>query len=141
MHRYLYVLMVQLAETAGCLRYHQIGPRLPRWLLRCQDQANADTFPETLAFLSFMLGVRRVGTIGGASEPQREGLIEYHRGHLSVLNRRGLNRPPASATPQICKTTGRRRPNVLEKRLESIKTMESTSATWVAESRESREKR
>ncbi|MEO8384633.1 MAG: Crp/Fnr family transcriptional regulator [Betaproteobacteria bacterium] len=90
MHRYLYVLMAQLAETAGCLRYHQIGPRLARWLLMSQDRANADTFPVTQVFLSYMLGVRRVGVTGAASELQRDGLIEYHRGHLSVLNRRGL---------------------------------------------------
>jgi len=90
MHRYLYVLMAQLAESAGCLRYHQIGPRLARWLLMSQDRAHSDTFKVTHEFLSFMLGVRRVGITVAASGLQRDGLIEYSRGNLKVLNRPGL---------------------------------------------------
>ncbi|MCY7389387.1 MAG: Crp/Fnr family transcriptional regulator [Burkholderiales bacterium] len=90
MHRYLYVLIAQLAESAGCLRYHQIAPRLARWLLMSQDRAHSDTFQVTHEFLSYMLGVRRVGITVAAGHLQREGLIEYRRGNLKVLNRKGL---------------------------------------------------
>jgi CRP-like cAMP-binding protein len=88
--RYLYVLMNQLASAAACTRFHQIDARLSRWLLMMQDRAHADTFGVTQEFLSFMLGVRRVGVSAAAAALQSKGLIEYSRGRLAVLDRRRL---------------------------------------------------
>ena len=88
--RYVYVVMVQQASAAACLRYHAIGPRLARWLLMSQDRARSETFPITQEFLAYMLGVRRVGVTQAAGALQRAGLVEYHRGILSVLDRVGL---------------------------------------------------
>ncbi len=88
--RYVYVLMAQLTDSAGCLRFHQIGPRLARWLLMSQDRARADKFRVTQEFLAYMLGVRRVGITTAAGSLQRAGLIEYHRGEVTVLDRKGL---------------------------------------------------
>jgi CRP-like cAMP-binding protein len=88
--RYLSVLMAQLVTTAACVRFHQIGPRLARWLLMSQDRAASDTFHVTHEFLSYMLGVRRVSITLAAGALQDAGLVEYHRGDFKVLNRSGL---------------------------------------------------
>lgn len=90
LNRYLYVLMAQMARSATCLRFHLILPRLARWLLMSQDRAQAADLQVTHEFLAYMLGVRRVGVTQAAGSLQRQGLITYHRGHVSVLDRAGL---------------------------------------------------
>jgi CRP-like cAMP-binding protein len=90
MSRYLYVLMSQLACAAACTRFHHIDARLGRWLLMMHDRAHAETFGVTQEFLSFMLGVRRVGISAAAASLHRRGLIEYSRGRVTLLDRKGL---------------------------------------------------
>lgn len=90
LQQYLYVLMAQRAASAACLRFHEISPRLARWLLMSQDRAHIDCFAMTQVFLSAMLGVRRVGVTAAAGDLLRRGLITYHRGELTVLDRAGL---------------------------------------------------
>jgi CRP-like cAMP-binding protein len=90
LQRYVVVLMDQLATSAACARFHTVGPRLARWLLMTQDRAQADHFAVTHEFLAYMLGMRRVGITQAAKALQTQGLIEYHRGHLKVRNRPGL---------------------------------------------------
>ena len=82
--------MAQLAESTACVRFHQIGPRLARWLLMSQDRSSADIFIVTQEFLSYMLGVRRAGITAAAGALQKAGLIQYQRGRLTVINRTGL---------------------------------------------------
>ena len=92
----LLVRLHQQALAAGCERFHRIGPRLARWLLMSQDRAQADTFHVTQEFLALMLGVRRVSVTVAASRFQKNGLISYHRGEITVQDRAGLQEQACS---------------------------------------------
>ncbi|MCJ0765216.1 Crp/Fnr family transcriptional regulator [Variovorax terrae] len=86
----LLVRLYQQTLALACERFHMIGPRLARWLLMSQDRAQAGSFHVTQEFMALMLGVRRVGVSMAAGIFQQNGLIEYHRGELKVLNRPAL---------------------------------------------------
>ena len=100
--RYAYVLLAQLSQAVACVRFHEIAPRLARWLLMCQDRSPGDTFPMTQEFLSTMLGVRRVSVTNAAGELQSRGLIHYHRGLLQVIDRPGLLEVSCSCYQRDC---------------------------------------
>lgn len=89
-HQYLAVRVDQVAVAVTCQRFHAIGPRMARWLLMVHDRAHRDTFQVTHEDLAHLLGVRRVGVTVAASDFQRRGLIRYHRGVLTVIDRGAL---------------------------------------------------
>jgi CRP-like cAMP-binding protein len=94
-------LLVRLHEqtlAAGCERFHMTAPRLARWLLMSQDRAQADTFHVTQEFLALMLGVQRVSVSEAASRFQKNGLIRYSGGALTVQDRASLEAEAAAAT-------------------------------------------
>lgn len=90
--RYTQAFFVSAAMTAACNRLHKIDERLARWMLTCEDRAQSNELRMTQEFLAIMLGTRRAGVTEAAGRLQAEGLIEYKRGVIHIINRRGLEK-------------------------------------------------
>ena len=88
--RYTQALITQMAQTAVCNRHHSLDQQLRRWLLLSLDRLQGDELAMTQELMANMLGVRREGVTEAALNLQRAGLIRYTRGHISVLDRAGL---------------------------------------------------
>jgi CRP-like cAMP-binding protein len=88
--RYAIVQGMQVAQTAACNRLHDIKQRLARWLLMTQDRVDAESLPITHDFLATMLGTDRPSVSSAAGILQRDGLIEYTRGAVKIVNRKKL---------------------------------------------------
>jgi CRP-like cAMP-binding protein len=88
--RYAEAVMVQVAQHAACNRSHSMEQRCARWLLMTHDRVEGDEFPLTQQFLAQMLGVRRATVTIIAGALQKAGLIDYSRGRIRIVNRRGL---------------------------------------------------
>jgi len=90
MLRYTQALITQMSQTAVCNRHHSVEQQLCRWLLLTLDRLPTNELTLTQELIANMLGVRREGITETAGNLQREGLISYRRGHITVLNRAGL---------------------------------------------------
>ena len=90
LNRYAAGLAMQVAQTAACNRLHKIEERLSRWLLIAQDRVDSGIVPITHDFLATMLGTDRPSVTVAAGMLQREGIIEYTRGSVRILNRKKL---------------------------------------------------
>jgi CRP-like cAMP-binding protein len=88
--RYTLALLTQMAQTAVCNRHHTVDQQLCRWLLLSLDRLPGNELAMTQELIANMLGVRREGVTEAAGKLQKEGLITYHRGHITVLDRPGL---------------------------------------------------
>ncbi len=90
MLRYTQALMTQISQTAVCNRHHSIEQQLCRWLLLTLDRLPSNELTITQELIAGMLGVRREGITEAAGNLQRASLISYRRGHITVLDRSGL---------------------------------------------------
>jgi CRP-like cAMP-binding protein len=90
--RYTQALITQMAQTAVCNRHHSLDQQLCRWLLLSLDRLQGNELVMTQELIANMLGVRRESVTEGALKLQQAGLIHYTRGHISVLDRHGLEK-------------------------------------------------
>ena len=88
--RYTQALITQMAQTAVCNRHHSLDQQLCRWLLLSLDRLSGNELVMTQELIGNMLGVRREGVTEAALNLQKDGLIRYARGHITVLDRPGL---------------------------------------------------
>jgi CRP-like cAMP-binding protein len=90
--RYTQVLITQISLNAACNRHHSIEQQLCRWLLSCLDRSPSNELAMTHELIAITLGVRREGVTVAAGRLQYEGLISYRRGHITVLDRAGIEK-------------------------------------------------
>ena len=88
--RYTQALITQISQTAICNRLHPVEQRFCRWLLLSHDRVRSNELEMTQELIASMLGGRRESVTVAAGRLQDEGLISYMRGHITILNRPGL---------------------------------------------------
>jgi len=88
--RYTMALLNQVAQVTSCNRLHEVQERCARWLLQTHDRVDSDSFPLTQEFLAQMLGVHRPTVTVAAGMLHKAGLIDYTRGSITIIDRKGL---------------------------------------------------
>ena len=87
---FTHLLMIQIAQTAACNRFHVVTQRMARWMLMTSDRVNSNEFRITQEFLALMLGVRRSGVSVAMCGLRERKLIVYRRGTITILDHGGL---------------------------------------------------
>lgn len=117
MLRYTQALITQMAQTAVCNRHHSIDQQLCRWLLLSLDRLPSNQLTMTQELIANMLGVRREGVTEAAGKLQRQGVIEYSRGHITVLDRHKLEQVSCECYAVVKKETDRLLPYVPQRQV------------------------
>lgn len=105
--RYTQALITQMSQTAVCNRHHTVDQQLSRWLLLTLDRRPNNELTITQELIANMLGVRREGVTEAAGKLQAAGYIRYRRGHITVLDRIGLERESCECYRVVKKEVGR----------------------------------
>jgi CRP-like cAMP-binding protein len=111
--RYTLALLTQMAQTAVCNRHHSVDQQLCRWLLLSLDRLPSSDLSMTQELIANMLGVRREGVTEAAGKLQKSGLIYYSRGHITVLDRPGLEARVCECYEVVRKEFSRLLPDVI----------------------------
>lgn len=105
--RYTQSLITQMAQTAVCNRHHTVDQQLCRWLLLSLDRLPGNKLNMTQELMANMLGVRREGVTDAAGKLQKRGVIEYSRGHITVVDRPALEKLSCECYAVVKKETDR----------------------------------
>jgi CRP-like cAMP-binding protein len=119
--RYTQSLITQMAQTAVCNRHHSIDQQLCRWLLLSMDRLPGNKLTMTQELIANMLGVRREGVTEAAGKLQKLGVIDYKRGHITVLDRPMLEELSCECYAVVKRETDRLLPHVVGADGESMK--------------------
>ena len=111
--RYTQALITQMAQTAVCNRHHSLDQQLCRWLLLSLDRLQSNQLVMTQELIANMLGVRREGVTEAAGQLHKAGLIRYQRGHITILDRAGLERRTCECYAVVKKEYDRLLPDTL----------------------------
>jgi CRP-like cAMP-binding protein len=111
--RYTQALITQMSQTAVCNRHHTLDQQLCRWLLLSLDRLKGNDLVMTQELIANMLGVRREGVTEAALKLQKALLIRYARGHITILNRPGLEARTCECYAVVKKEYDRLLPNAL----------------------------
>jgi CRP-like cAMP-binding protein len=111
--RYTQALITQMAQTAVCNRHHSLDQQLCRWLLLSLDRLASNELAMTQELIANMLGVRREGVTEAAGRLQNAGLIEYRRGHITVIDREGLEARTCERYAVVKKESDRLLPDLM----------------------------
>jgi CRP-like cAMP-binding protein len=111
--RYTQALITQMAQTAVCNRHHSLDQQLCRWLLLSLDRLKGFELVMTQELISNMLGVRREGVTEAALKLQKQGLIRYARGRITVLDRPGIEKSSCECYAVVKKEYDRLLPDIV----------------------------
>ena len=111
--RYTQALITQMAQTAVCNRHHTVDQQLCRWLLLSLDRLNSNKLTMTQELIANMLGVRREGVTEAAGKLHAAGLIDYSRGHITVVDRPGLEKDACECYAVVKREFDRLLPNII----------------------------
>lgn len=112
--RYTMALLAQMAQTAACNRHHSVDQQLCRWLLLSLDRLPTNELVMTQELIANMLGVRREGVTVAAGKLQKAGLINYSRGHITILDRPGLEARVCECYEVVKKEFARLLPDIID---------------------------
>lgn len=110
--RFTQALISQMSQTAVCNRHHSLDQQLCRWLLLSLDRLPGNELVMTQELIANMLGVRREGVTEAAGNLQRDGLITYKRGHITVTNREKMEKRVCECYAVVKNEYDRLLPNV-----------------------------
>ncbi|MGI9034414.1 MAG: Crp/Fnr family transcriptional regulator [Pyrinomonadaceae bacterium] len=103
--KYIYSFIAQISQNPACLCFHSVEKRLVRWLLMFQDRVGGDELKLTQEFIALMLGVQRPSVSKFAAKLQEQGLINYNRGKIKILDRSELQKAACECYTAIKQTS------------------------------------
>ncbi len=112
--RYTMALLAQMAQTAACNRHHSVDQQLCRWLLLSLDRLPSNELIMTQELIANMLGVRREGVTVAAGKLHKAGLINYSRGRITILDRKGLEARVCECYEVVKKEFARLLPDIVD---------------------------